>query len=163
MMYLGKNTTVTKAAKESIRDYCMLNSLGREDIADELGIVKGTLDNKLKPSNLESLFTVEEVLKICEVTDNDSILKAMCKERGLIVYDPIETMPDGGDIMHEVLVGVLNIDIQTGGLSKIVHDALEDGVIDSNEAQSIAEALSSLRSIERKLEVMLKTHKEEVE
>jgi len=159
-MYLGKNTNVTNAAKESIRKYCLANNLGRDDIADELGIVKGTLDNKLKPSDLKSCFTVEEVLKLCEVTDDDSIIKAMCAERGLITYDPIETMPDGGDIFAEVLNGVLTIDIETGNLSKVVHDALEDGVIDDDEAEAISNSLKALRSIERKLEIMLKEHRE---
>lgn len=160
-MYLGKNTNVTNAAKESIRRYCLANGLGRDDIADELGIVKGTLDNKLKHSDLKSCFTVEEVLKLCEITDDDSILKSMCADRGLVAYDPIETMPDGGDIFSEVLHGVLKIDIETGNLSKVVHDALEDGVINDEEADAISSSLKSLRSIERKLEIMLKNHQEE--
>ena len=159
-MYLGKNQHVTKAARETIRKYCLANGLGREDIADELGIVKGTLDNKLK-MDPKNCFTVEEVLKLCELTDDDSILKTMCAERGLVVYDPIETMPDGGDVVHEMLVGVLDIDDATGKLAKHVKDAIEDGEIDEKEADEISEALKLLRSIERKLEVMLKKDKEE--
>ena len=153
-MYLGKNQHTTKAARETIRKYCLANGLGREDIADELGIVKGTLDNKLK-MDPKNCFTVEEVLKLCELTNDDNILKTMCAERGLMVYDPVETMPDGGDLLHEVLVGVLNIDIETGKLSSLVKEAVEDDNIDKNEADAISEALKSLRSIERKLEVML--------
>ena len=159
-MYLGKNQHITKTAREVIRKYCLNNDLGREDIADELGIVKGTLNNKLK-ADPKNCFTVEEVLALCELTDDDSILKTMCAERGLIVFDPIETMPDGGDVLHEVLVGVLNIDVATGKLSNITKDALEDGKIDTKEAESISEALKALRSIERKLEVMLKNVEEE--
>ncbi len=158
-MYLGKNQHVTKAARETIRKYCLANGLGREDIADELGIVKGTLDNKLK-MDPKNCFTVEEVLKLCELTDDDSILKTMCAERGLVVYDPIETMPDGGDVVHEMLVGVLDIDDATGKLAKQVKDAIEDGEIDEKEADEISEALKLLRSIERKLEVMLKKDQE---
>jgi len=161
-MYLGKNTNVTNAAKESIRKYCLSNSLGRDDVADELGIVKGTLDNKLKHSDLKSCFTVEEVLKLCEITDDDSILKAMCADRGLVAYDPIETLPDGGDIFSEVLGGVLKIDIESGNLAKVVHGALRDGVINDDEAEGIINSLKALRSIERKLELMLKNHKEEI-
>ena len=159
-MYLGKNQHVTKAAKESIRRHCLANDLGRDDIADELGIVKGTLDNKLK-ADPKNCFTVEEVLKLCDLTDDDSILKTMCAERGLIVFDPVETMPDGGDVLHEVMFGVLSIDVATGNLSRLVKDALEDGKIDAQEADSISEALKSLRSIERKLEVMLENIEEE--
>jgi len=158
-MYLGKNQHITKSAKESIRSYCLANGLGRDDIADELGIVKGTLDNKLK-ADPKNCFTVEEVLKLCELTDDDSILKTMCAERGLIVYNPIETMPDGGNVLHEVMMGVLNIDVATGNLSKITRNALEDGKIDAKEADDISEALKSLRSIERKLEVMLQNPEE---
>lgn len=153
-MYLGKNQHITKTAREVIRKHCLTNGLGREDIADELGIVKGTLDNKLK-MDPKNCFTVEEVIALCELTDDDSILKTMCAERGLIVFDPVETMPDGGDVLHEVLVGVLNIDVATGKLSKLTREALEDGKIDTKEAESIGEALKALRSIERKLEVML--------
>ena len=159
-MYLGKNQHITKTAREVIRKHCLANGLGREDIADELGIVKGTLDNKLK-MDPKNCFTVEEVIALCELTDDDSILKTMCAERGLMVYDPIETMPDGGNVLHEVLLGVLNIDIATGNLSKLTKDAVEDGKIDTQEADAIGEALKELRSIERKLEVMLEKSKEE--
>ena len=154
MYFLGKNQHITKTARESIRKYCLENGLGREDIADELGIVKGTLDNKLK-MDPKNCFTVEEVLKLCELTDDDSILKTMCSERGLMVYDPIETMADGGDVMHEVIMGVLNIDTATGNLAKLTKNALEDGKIDEKEADSISTVLKELRSMERKLELML--------
>ena len=153
-MYLGKNQHVTKAAKQSIRNYCLANGLGRDDIADELGIVKGTLDNKLK-ADPKNCFTVEEILKLCELTDDDSILKTMCAERGLVVYDPIEILPDGGDVLNEVLMGVLNIDVETGNLATLVKAALEDGKIDKTEADTIGGVLKTLRSLERKLEVML--------
>ncbi len=158
-MYLGKNQHVTKAARETIRKYCLANGLGREDIADELGIVKGTLDNKLK-MDPKNCFTVEEVLKLCELTDDDSILKTMCAERGLVVYDPIETMPDGGDVVHEMLVGVLDIDNAVGKFAKEVKAAIEDGEIDEKEADTLGELLKVMRSVERKMEVMLKQHKE---
>ena len=159
-MYLGKNQHITKTAREVIRKHCLDNDIGREDIADELGIVKGTLNNKLK-MDPKNCFTVEEVLKLCELTDDDSILKTMCAERGLIVFDPVETMPDGGDVLNEVLVGVLNIDIETGNLSKLIKSAVEDDNIDAKEADSISTALKSLRSIERKLEVMLSSVEEQ--
>ena len=158
-MYLGKNQHVTKSARETIRKYCLANGLGREDIADELGIVKGTLDNKLK-MDPKNCFTVEEVLKLCEITDDDSILKTMCAERGLVVYDPIETMADGGDVVHEMLVGVLDIDNVVGKFAKEVKAAIEDGEIDEKEADTLGELLKVMRSVERKMEVMLKRHKE---
>ena len=157
-MYLGKTKSVTKAMKESIRDYCLANSLGREDIADELGIAKGTLDNKLKLSNMMNFFTVEEVLEVCEITDDNAALKAMCKERGLVVFDPINAMPNGGDVVSELMNGVLKIDVATGGLSRLVLEAMEDGEIDSEESSKISEILSTLRSLERTMEVMLKEH-----
>ena len=158
-MSLGKNQHVTKTAREVIRKYCLTNDIGREDIADELGIVKGTLNNKLK-MDPKNCFTVEEVLELCELTDDDSILKTMCAERGLVVFDPIETMPDGGDIFAEVLSGILNIDVETGKLSKTVRDALEDGVIDDKESVEITYSLQTLRSVERKIEIMLKNREE---
>jgi uncharacterized membrane protein YebE (DUF533 family) len=65
-------------------------------------------------------------------------------------------------MLNEVLVGVLNIDTETGNLSRIVRAALEDGVIDEKEADDISDALKTLRSIERKLEVMLQEHKKEL-
>ena len=159
-MYLGKNQHVTKAARESIRKYCLANGIGREDIADELGITKGTLDNKLKFDPKNS-FNIEEVLKLCELMDDDSILKTMCAERGLVAFDPIETMADGGDVVGEVVGSVLHIDIEIGKLAKVVHDALEDSILDEKEAEKIIMSLKALRSIERKLEVMLENNKKE--
>jgi len=157
-MKLGKNTNVTKTASNVVKKYCLENGFGREEVALELGIVKGTLDNKLKLSDVKTSLTVEEILQLCEITDTNEILIAMCAERGLTVYDPIETMADGGDISHEVLVGVLNIDVATGKLADIVKDALEDDEIDTKEAIDIANELKNLRRIERKLELMLQEH-----
>ena len=160
-MNLGKNSNVLKATKTLVRKYCLENGCTRHEIAEEFGILKGTLDNKLKASDAQSSLYVEEVLALSEITDDNSILKAMCAERGLVVFDPIETMPDGGDVLSGVLMGVLQIDVETGSLSKLVHEAMQDGKIDAGEAEDIATALASLRSIERKLEIMLKDNVKE--
>jgi len=161
--HLGKNTNVTKSAKKTIKDYCLANGLDREDIAMDLGIVKGTLDNKLKPSALDALLTVEEVLELCEITDDDSILKAMCAERGLTVFDPIEAMPDGGDIVNGLLMGVLEISSLTGNLSNLTKEASEDGKIDKKETSDINKILEMMRGMERKIELMLKNNMKEID
>lgn len=161
-MNLGKNQAIIKTAKIAIRQYCLANGFTRDDIAEDLGIVRGTLDNKLKPSDTKISLTGEEILKITEITDDNSILKAMCEERGLNVYDPIEVMPDGGDVMHEVLIGTLDIDIKTGHLSKLVRDAIEDLVIDEDEAIKLSKALKELRAVGRKIEIMLENHTKEI-
>lgn len=162
-MNLGKNQNITKAAKDSIKKYCLENGFTRDDVAEDLGIVRGTLDNKLKPSDVKISLTGEEILKITEITDDNSILKAMCGERGLNVYDPIEVMPDGGDMMHELLVGTLEIDIQTGKLSELVKEAISDHTIDEKEAIKLTKALRELRAVERKIELMLEEHTKDEE
>jgi len=154
-MNLGKNSNITKAAKNIIKKYCLENGITRDEVAEDLGIVRGTLDNKLKPSDVKISLTGEEILRLCEITDNDEILKAMCAERGLMVFDPIETMPDGGDVLNSTLMSVLNINTETGNLSKCVHDAVEDENIDTDEAKKIRKTLKSIRSVARKFEVML--------
>lgn len=157
---LGKNTNVLKALVKSIKEWGLREGKNRNDMAEELGIQRGTLDNKLKASDMKVSFTAEEILAVCDVTDDDAPLKAMCAERGLVVYDPIELMPDGGDIMQETLIGVLKIDGATGDLSKLVEAAFEDGKIDAKEARTIANKIKTLASLERRLEVMLEKHAE---
>lgn len=157
-MYLGKNTNITEVAKQQISRHCIKSGSDREDIASQLGIMKGTLDNKLKPSKIDSTFTVEEVIALCEITEDDSILKAICAERGLVVFDPIETMPDGGNVIHALMVGTLDIDAKTGGLSGLVRNAIEDNEITDEEAFELTKALRELRAMERKIEEMLKAH-----
>lgn len=154
-MYLGKNTNITRAAKNCITEHCMKNQLGREDIALDLGITKGTLDNKLKPSMLNALFTIEEVMQLSEITDDNSILKAMCEERGLVVFDPIELMPDGGDVIHELVTAGLDIDSFKGMLSKEIKDAIEDNLLEEHEIKKILPPVKAIRKIARKIEVML--------
>lgn len=157
-MSLGKNTNITAAIKETISKYMMRSKSDREDIASQLGIMKGTLDNKLKPSYLDSMFTVEELIAICDITDDDTPLKAMCAERGLIVTDPIQTMPDGGDVVTAMLFGVLDIDAMSGSLSGMVRRAIEDNSISEDEAFRLTKALRELRAKEREIELMLEAH-----
>lgn len=157
-MYLGKNLHITEVAKQQISRHCIKSGSDREDIASQLGIMKGTLDNKLKPSKIDSTFTVEEVIELCEITEDDAILKAICAERGLVVFDPIETMPDGGNVIHALMVGTLDIDAKTGGLSGLVRNAIEDEEITEQEAFELTKALRELRAMERKIEEMLKAH-----
>lgn len=158
-MSLGKNTNITAAIKAAISNYMRDTGSDREDIASQLGIMKGTLDNKLKPSFLDSTFTVEELLAICEITEDDSILKALCAERGLIVTDPINAMPDGGDVITTMLVGTLDIDALTGGLSSLVRNAIEDHEISDDEAVALTRKLRELRAKERELELMLEKYR----
>lgn len=157
-MYLGKNTNITEVIKHQISRHCIKTGSDREDVASQLGILKGTLDNKLKPSKLDSTFNIEEVLGLCDITNDDAVLKAMCEERGLVVFDPIETMPDGGNVIHALMVGTLDIDAKTGGLSGLVRNAIEDNEITDEEAFELTKALRELRAMERKIEEMLKVH-----
>lgn len=158
-MSLGKNTNITAAIKTAISNYMRETGSDREDIASQLGIMKGTLDNKLKPSFLESTFTVEEVLAICEITEDDSILKSLCAERGLIVTDPINSMPDGGDVITTMLIGTLDIDAMTGSLSGLVRRAIDDHEVSDEEALEITRKLRELRAKERELEIMLEKYR----
>lgn len=158
-MSLGKNTNITAAIKTAISNYMRETGSDREDIASQLGIMKGTLDNKLKPSFLESTFTVEEVLAICEITGDDSILKSLCAERGLIVTDPINSMPDGGDVITTMLIGTLDIDAMTGSLSGLVRRAIDDHEVSDEEALEITRKLRELRAKERELEIMLEKYR----
>lgn len=158
-MYLGKNTNITEVIKHQISRHCIKSGSDREDIASQLGIMKGTLDNKLKPSKIDSTFTIEEVIELCKITDDDAVLKAMCEERGLMVFDPIETMPDGGNVISSLTFGVLDIDTMTGSLSGMVRNAIEDNEIDESEAFELMKALRELRAMERKIEVMLDKHR----
>lgn len=158
-MSLGKNTNITAAIKTAISNYIRETGSDREDIASQLGIMKGTLDNKLKPSFLESTFTVEEVLAICEITGDDSILKSLCAERGLIVTDPINSMPDGGDVITTMLIGTLDIDAMTGSLSGLVRRAIDDHEVSDEEALEITRKLRELRAKERELEIMLEKYR----
>lgn len=158
-MSLGKNTNITAAIKTAISNYMRETGSDREDIASQLGIMKGTLDNKLKPSFLESTFTVEEVLAICEITGDDSILKSLCAERGLIVTDPINSMPDGGEVITTMLIGTLDIDAMTGSLSGLVRRAIDDHEVSDEEALEITRKLRELRAKERELEIMLEKYR----
>lgn len=159
MSLLGKNTNITAAIKQSISNYMRETKSDREDIASQLGIMKGTLDNKLKPSFIESTFTVEELLAICDITGDDSVLRALCAERGLIVTDPIDSMPDGGDVISTMVFGTLDIDALMGGLSSLVRKAIEDHEISDDEATGLTLKLRELRAKERELELMLEKYR----
>jgi len=154
-MNLDKNLNVLEATKEVINN----SGISRLKLSIDLGIEKTTFDNKMKASS-DSKFFIEEVLEITEATDDNRILKAMCAERGMITFDPIETMPNGGDVLHETLMSILSISTGTGNLSDLIHRAADDMKLDSKEAQDISKTTASLREVLRKMEVMLENHVE---
>ena len=163
-MYGVKEMEIVKAAKDLISRYCLQNHATRQDVADELGIKKGTLDNKLKPSMMDTELTGTEIMELTEMADDNSILDAMERKRGRVAFDPIEVQPDGGDLEGEVISGSFEIDCQKGELAKIIKESLEgDGKFDEIERENIANALKEMRKIERKLELMLLQADEEHE
>lgn len=155
-MYLGKNTNVLNATREAIRAHCQRENVGREDVADELGITKGTLDNKLKPSMPMNTFTVEEILKLSDVCDDNSIIKAICEERGLVVFDPIEAMPDGGNLVHSLMLGALTMEGNMGRFADAVRASVADDEISTEEATQLTRLLRDLRTLCRVIELSLR-------
>lgn len=158
MSHAVKNPNVTKAVSRMVKAYRQRSGDDREEIALDLGMQLSTFQNKLKVAHIND-FTLGELLALTELTGSTDGIRAMADEAGMVSFDPIEAMPDGGDALGALVIGTLEIDCKTGGLSQLVREAIEDNEISDDEAVELTRALRELRGMERKIEVMLEKYR----
>ena len=78
---MSKDGRLIKIIRKAIVKFMKLNHYTMEEIAFELGMQLGTLENKLKPSSINE-FTITEVEHIMEFTEDSSILEYLSNKHG---------------------------------------------------------------------------------
>ena len=143
---------VTDAADMTVHEY----PGGSESLAPRLGMSPAVLRNKVNPNNDRNHLTLAEAVRLMWVTGDHRVLQALAGELGYV----LSPMPmDESDA--PVLDLVLSMGVTSGDLSRVIFDALADGVITPNEMQEIESRghrgqAAALRLIGRLLQMVRK-------
>ncbi len=116
------------------------NGFEWEDIANELGLSSGTLENKLKPSYESSDITLSEFMHFMEMSGDYTALEYIANNFDKILISKQEPAAEVKTIDINLLVDMANID--NSEVFKEVKVDIEDKIIDKEEKKRILEAIT---------------------
>lgn len=127
---------VSDAAHATVHDY----PGGSESLAPRLGMSGALLRNKVNPHCDRNVLTLAEAVRITSVTDDLRMLHAWAAEHDCVV------VPVNGSPVGDVLSLVMARAVREGDFSRVLQDALADGVITPNELAALNNAGGDLQS-----------------
>lgn len=119
---------VADAAYAVVHDY----PGGTESLAPRLGMSGAVLRNKVNPHCDTHRLALDEAVRITDIANDDRMLRAWAAHRGQALVDLDVGEPRGPVVAH-----VLDMQTHEGELSRVLADALADGVISHNEMRAI--------------------------
>ena len=130
--------TVADAAYDTFHSF----KEGTEALAQQMGIGKQVLINKLNPNNTTHHLTLDEAVRLMHGTGDVRLIHALAAEFGG-VYVPL---PEQGNAqVTSVLGDISKMSVEFGALIKEVADDIQDGVITPNEHRKIQKEADELR------------------
>ena len=159
---MPKVAEITKAFRRAITKDIREHGLTWDDFANQIGLSRGTLENKLKPASPYDL-TLTEAIHIIDITGDYGPLEEIARRYGFILCgEDGATRPRcDGDVVMSVTIGALDLGAVFGDLEKIVSEAVKDGQIDENEADAIEKVAYEIRKLAKQLEEIAKERKKE--
>jgi len=125
-----------------------------EDVAHEIGLAKGTLENKLKPSMDANDMTITEFIHFLELTGDYAALEYIAKEFDFTLVKDEDVKPT----CQEIHVLVDNLAMEEGDVFRVAKEALRDGKIDAAEKAKVQleldEVVKAALELKKKLKVM---------
>ncbi|KWZ43427.1 hypothetical protein WS72_11515 [Burkholderia savannae] len=103
---------------------------GCESLAPRLGVSAAVLRSKVNPNTDTHKLTLQEAVRIGEVTDNDAILEAWASERGYALVK----LPSAVECCDAAIVELMGKAWSTHGLvGREIVKTLEDGRVEHSE------------------------------
>ncbi|KGV90510.1 phage regulatory CII family protein [Burkholderia pseudomallei ABCPW 30] len=103
---------------------------GCESLAPRLGVSAAVLRSKVNPNTDTHKLTLQEAVRISEVTDNDAILEAWASERGYALVK----LPSAVECCDAAIVELMGKAWSTHGLvGREIVKTLEDGRVEHSE------------------------------
>lgn len=147
--------------QKSIINDIKRNNSTKEDFASEIGITKGTLENKWTFSNKINDFTIHELIQIMELTGDTSPLEYIGHMFDMAV---ISTNTENTTSIEELNKLTDEAQIQCNESFSAVKKASQDGVYTSNEiAEMKKQALESIEAEQKKLDAINKLKPSDME
>ena len=125
------------------------NGFEWEDIANELGLSSGTLENKLKPSYESSDITLSEFMHFMEMSGDYTALEYIANNFDKILISKQEPTAEVNIKNINLLVDMANID--NSEVFREVKVDIEDKIIDKEEKKRILEAIDKAQKSNAKL------------
>jgi hypothetical protein len=118
---------ITDAAYAVAHDY----PGGTESLAPRVGLSGAMLRNKVNPNNDTHKLTLQEAVRLTDVTDDERIIEAWLAERGAVMVKlpELTETPDN----EEILGRFMSLTVQYGALAKRYSEATADGEVDDSE------------------------------
>ena len=134
------------AIKNTVDKYKDKTGISSLELANLIGIkAKAVFLNKVCATNHGNRFTDKQLIKLQQVTGDDTITTVMHKIVKLGMGKKGATANDIADLL-------LSVSIKGGEMTRVVRDAIADGVVTQNELEKsikkIHEKMSMLRQIE---------------
>ncbi|MFY9088938.1 phage regulatory CII family protein [Arcobacter aquimarinus] len=146
----GLLVTIQKSIIKDIKR----NDSTKEDFASEIGITKGTLENKWTFSNKINDFTIHELIHIMELTGDTSPLEYIGHMFDMAV---ISTNTENVTSVEELNRLTDEAQIQSGESFATVKNASKDGVYTAEEIEDMKkESLEAIEAEQRKLDAINK-------
>jgi len=147
-----KDPRLCKILRKAITLDRKRNGFEWEDIANELGLNGGTLENKLKPSYDNGDITLSEFTHFMEMSADYTALEYIANKFDLVLLKKTEAKPTTLDL--NILVDASSI--AQSDVFKEVKTDLADGVIDKTEQEEILkridEAQKTLANLKKSIE-----------
>ena len=135
-----KNPKLCKLIRKCITINRKEIGLELEDVAHELGMSKGTLENKLKPSMATNDLSITEFIHFLELTGDYSALKFIASEFDFTLVKNEDIKPT----CREINTLVDNLSIESSDVFRVAKEALKDNKIDSIEREKLCKELDEV-------------------
>lgn len=146
----GLLVTIQKSIIKDIRR----NDSTKEEFASEIGITKGTLENKWTFSNKINDFTIHELIHIMELTGDTSPLEYIGHMFDMAV---ISTNTENVTSVEELNRLTDEAQMQSGESFATIKKASKDGVYTAEEIEDMKkESLETIEAEQRKLDAINK-------
>ncbi|MBL4730769.1 MAG: phage regulatory CII family protein [Sulfurimonas sp.] len=146
-----KDPKLCKLIHKTIVLNCRQLDLKLEDVAHELGLAKGTLENKLKPSS-DNDFTVSEFIHFMELIGNYDALQYLAGQFDLTLIENAKTKSS----CCEINTLVDSLSIENSDVFKTAKAALQNGEISSIEKFNLQKEIQDVITVATQLQEDLK-------
>lgn len=118
-----------------------------DDIANELGLNGGTLENKLKPSMSTNDIAITEFMHLLELSADYSPLEYIAGKFDMVLIPKKQAAANISDI--NILVDKANI--ENGDVFREIKNAISDGIIDEAEQKRILKEIDEAQKANAEL------------
>ncbi len=140
--------------QKSIINDIKRNNSSKEEFASEIGITKGTLENKWTFSNKINDFTIHELIQIMELTGDTSPLEYIGHMFDMAV---ISTNTEKSTTVEELNMLTDEAQMQSGESFATIKKASKDGIYTAEEIEDMKkESLEAIEAEQRKLDAINK-------